>query len=174
MTTPDFRLNRITSLSRELVMAAGDITLRTNDDIDRGSFDFAKWSKSMLNLWDLTLSNSLDVAPDMFAPCFLPCLHLPSDQPEESDYIIVEPKDVARKVEVVPSSFKHDGSPSFGIPDPLLCVDPPVLQPHATRFQVKVLWSGLRSGTYRGIVRLIPEGPSDVVIDDILGVIIDL
>ena len=157
MTTPDPRLDRVTALSRQLVEQAGAVALQTNDQIDRGAFDFAKWAKSMLNLLDLGLTGGLELAPDMFAPC-VPCFSIPGDDSEHSEYIDVDPDpQYSRKLSVVPGSFKHDGA-AFVIPDSLLYFEPAVLKPLATQFRICVAWPGLRSGTYRGSVRLVPEG----------------
>jgi hypothetical protein len=172
MTVPDMRLDKILALSRQFVDQAGTIALETNDNIDRGTFDYAKWAKSMLKLWDLSLTNTLEMGPDMFAPCFT-CLP-PSDESEYSEYILVQPRDIARKISAVPGSFRHDGAPDFVIDDYLIRFDPPVLPANAKRFRISVLWPGLRSGTYRGVVRLVPDVDTNVVIDDVVGVIIDL
>jgi hypothetical protein len=174
MTTPDARLDKIVGLSREFVNQAGAIALETNDAIDRGAFDYAKWAKSMLNLWDLSLTNTLEIAPDMFTPC-LPCPQLPGDEADYSELITVATATTyARKISVVPGTFRHDGAPNFAIKDYLIRFDPDVLPANATQFRISVLWPGLRSGTYRGDVKLAPESGTNVVIEDIMTVIIDL
>jgi hypothetical protein len=172
MTVPEMKLDKILALSRQFVDQAGTIALQTNDDIDRGTFDYAKWAKSMLKLWDLSLTDTIELGPDMFAPCFT-CLPS-SDEAEYSEYITVTPRDVARKISVVSGSFFHDGSPKFVIRDYLVYIDPPVLEAQETRFRVAVLWPDLRSGTYRGAVRLVPDVDSNVVVDEVIPVIIDL
>lgn len=170
MTTP--KLDRIIGFSRQLVGEAGAIALETNDRIDAGTFDYATWAKSMLKLWDLGLAGGAELAPDMFMPCF-PCIP-GTDEPEYSEVLHAPSRDVARKAHLVSGSFVHDGAPSFGIPDFAISVEPPMLQPHATQFRIAVSWPGLRSGTYRGTVRFLPESTTNVVIDDIVQVIIDL
>ena len=171
MTAPDPRLDRVAALSRQLVEQAGSVALQTNDQIDRGAFDFAKWAKSMLNLLDAGLTGGLELAPDMFAPC-VPCFPIPGNDSEHSDYIEVNPDpQYSRKLSVVPRSFKHDGAP-FVIPDSVLYFEPAVLEPLATQFRICVAWSDLRSGTYRGTVRLVPEGGGGATTE--IQVIVDL
>lgn len=174
MTMPEIKLDKMLALSRQFVDQAGTIALQTNDDIDRGTFDYGRWAKSMLNLWDLSLSNAIEIGPDMFVPCFT-CLP-PSDEPDYSELISVPvPTTYPRKISVVPGTFRHDGEPEFKIRDYLIQFDPQVLPANATQFRISVLWPGLRSGTYRGDVRLAPDGATtNVVIEDIVTVIIDL
>lgn len=172
MTVSETKLDKMIALSHQFVDQAGAVALQANDDIDNGTFDCAKWAKSMLGLWDLSLTNALELGPDVFAPCFS-CLPS-SDEPDYSEYIVVTPRDVTRTVSVVPGSFVHDGSPKFAIPDYLVSIDPPSLKPQEDRFRIAVLWPGLRSGTYRGAVRLVPDVDSNVVVDEVVTVIIDL
>ncbi|MCT7658125.1 hypothetical protein [Mycobacterium deserti] len=172
MTAPGAKMNQIIGFSRQLIDHAGAIAVETNDQIDAGTFDYAKWAQAMLKLWDFGLAGSVDLASDVLAPCFT--CPPGADEPEYSDYLSAPDSGVARKVSVVPGSFFHVGAPSFVIEDYRISIDPPVLKPHVTHFRVGVLWTGLRSGTYRGTVRLQPEPASDVVIDDILEVIVDL
>jgi hypothetical protein len=173
MTMPEVQLDKMLVLSRQFVDQVGAIALQTNDDIDRGAFDYAKWAKSMLNLWDLSLTNALELGPEMFAPCFT--CPPSSDDPEYSEYVPVPvPRNFARKISAVSRSFRHDGAPNFVVDDHLIRFDPAVLPANATRFRISVLWPGLRSGTYRGEVRLAPEAGAAVVIEDIVTVIIDL
>jgi hypothetical protein len=158
MTTPDPRLDRVLGLSRELVTRAGAVALETNDQIDKGAFDFATWAKSMQKLFDLGLAGALSLAPDMLTPC-LPVFSTSSDDSEHSEYVEVNPDNqYIRKISVVPGSFTHDGVPNFKIPDHLIYFDPPQLKPLATQLQICVIWPGLRSGTYRGKIRLVPDG----------------
>ena len=172
MTAPNPKFDQLSDLSRQLVDQAGALALETNDRIQTGTFDYAKWAKSMLNLWDLGLSGSLALGPDMFAPCF--SCPPSSDDADYSEYLTAPERPVARKVSVVPGSFKHDGSPLCVIPDHRIHIDPLVLPAYATRFRVAVSWPDLRSGTYRGYVRVVPEMASTVVVDDVVPVIIDL
>jgi hypothetical protein len=158
MTIPGPRIDQVLSLSRELVTRAGAVALETNDQIERGAFDFAKWAKSMQQLFDLGLAGSLALTPDMFGPC-ISGFPATGDDSEHSEYIGVNPDgQYVRTISVVPDSFTHDGAPNFKIPDHLLYFDPPTLKPLATQFRICVLWPGLRSGTYRGKIRLVPEG----------------
>jgi hypothetical protein len=172
MNSPDPRLDRIPRLSRELVEKAGTVALQTNDDIDRGSFDFNKWAKSMLNLFDLSLAGSLDLAPDMFAAC-RPCSPIHFDDAERSEYVEVDPDpQYPRRIQVVANSFTHVGDPNFTIPDHVVYFEPAVMAPLAVQFHICVAWPGLRSGTYRGKVRLVPDGGSGAITE--YQVIIDL
>jgi hypothetical protein len=174
MTTPDPQLDRVADLSREFVQKAGAIALQTNDDIGGGSFDLAKWAKSMLDLFDLALTNSAAIGPDTCMPC-IPIPGLPSkeDDAEHSDYIEVNPDPQnPRIITAVPGSFTHDGDPNFVIPYFAISFEPAVLKPLATQFQICVTWDGLRNGTYHGKVRLVPESGTGTVTEE--PVIIDL
>ncbi|MDT5212014.1 MAG: hypothetical protein QOK18_253 [Mycobacterium sp.] len=172
MTTPDPRLDRFTSFSRQLVDQAGTVALSTNDQIDNGTFDFATWAKSMLQLFDFGLAGGLALAPDMVVPCF-PCPPGGDGEADLSDYIDVNPDTrVSRRLSVVPGSFRHEGT-ALVIPDQFLSCAPSVLKPLETQFRIAVAWPDLRSGTYRGAVRLVPEvtGASGA---DVVQVIVDL
>lgn len=171
MTTPDPQLDRAADLSREFVDKAGAIALQTNDDIGSGTFDLAKWAKSMLDLFDLGLANSAELGPDTCVPC-LPGLPT-EDDAEHSDYLKVNPDaQNPRIITAVPGSFTHDGDPNFVIPFGAISFDPAVLKPLATQFRVCVTWDGLRSGTYYGRVRFVPESGAGAVTEE--PVIIDL
>lgn len=165
MTTNDPRLDRFTTFSREWVEKAGTVALQTNDQIARGAFDYAEWAKSMLDLVDFGLAGALDLAPDLMLP------GLPGtgdDEPDRSDYIEVDPDGhVDRTLSVVPGSFRHVGSPMNVIPDSAIDVEPRELKPLQTLFRLAVRWPALRSGTYRGRIRLAPArgaaGPTTVI-----------
>jgi hypothetical protein len=157
MTAPDPRLDVAADVSRDFVQKAGAIALQTNDDIGSGTFDLAKWAKSMLDLFDLGLINSAELGPDTCVPS-LPGLPSNEDDAEHSDYIEVKPDTQnPRIITAVPGSFKHDGDPNFVIPAFAIFFEPPVLKPLATQFQVCVKWDGLRSGTYYGKIQFVPQ-----------------
>lgn len=158
MNTFEPQLYRITGFTRQWVETVGDLALQTNDQVDRGAFDYAKWAKSMLNLFDFSLRGALDLAPDLANPGF-PCLPCGDDsEPDRSEYITVDPDGKGeRRLSAVPGSFRHDGVPSRVIPDHLLTVEPNVLKPLQTTFRIAVLWPELRSGTYQGKIRMTPE-----------------
>lgn len=157
MTAPDPRLDVAADVSRDFVQKAGAIALQTNNDIGSGAFDLAKWAKSMLDLFDLGLTNSAELGPDTCVPC-LPGLPTNEDDAEHSEYLKVNPDPQnARIITAVHGSFALDGDPKFVIPDFAISFEPAVMKPLATQYRICVRWDDLRSGTYHGTIRLVTE-----------------
>ena len=73
---------------------------------------------------------------------------------DHSDFNTVAPDNACERSLSVAQSFVQDGSPGYRIPDQLIVFLPPILPVYAKQFRVGVNWADLRTGTYRGRVRL--------------------
>jgi hypothetical protein len=134
--------------SRRLLSGAGAIALRANEQIAKGTFDTAQCARSTQQLADLALTAGLEMAPRAMR------LSMSSPELELSDFIEVAPDNDCERVLSVAAPFVADGEPSWVIPDRFIVFVPAILRVYAKRFRVASTWPDLRSGTYRGRVRL--------------------
>jgi hypothetical protein len=169
-TTPASRITAYAEKSKRLVTQAGGIVQNANKEISEGTFDFAQWATSARQLVDLALTASLELAPQMMP---IPCLPESSEESDLSDFIEVAPDNECERVLFVAKTFVQDGASSYAIPDQLIVFVPAILPVYAKQFRVGVNWPDLRSGTYRGQVRLTRINAATER-DTVMGVIIDL
>jgi len=165
MIDPTTRIGQYAGASRSVVSQAGAILLKANDRISKGTFGTEHWAKSAQELFNLVLTAGLNMDPQA-------CLQQLCGETDLSDFITVAPDNTCERSLSVAQSFVQDGSPGYRIPDQLIVFVPPVLPVYATRFRVGVNWPDLRTGTYRGRVRLtslqtaIPQAVEmDVIVD---------
>jgi hypothetical protein len=151
--------------ARRIVSQVGEIALQVNTQINEEKFSTEKWAKSTQQLVDLALTTGLEMPQ-------IPCLPHSADPRDLSDFISVEPDGHFQRALSVAAPFVQEGTPSCVIPAPSIFFVPAVIRLHATSFRVGVNWPQLRSGTYRGRIRLTQIGAAtpesvekDVVID---------
>lgn len=169
MTDLSARITQYAESTRRLVSDAGELLLQANDQISDGTFDSAQWAKSMRQLANLALTAGLEVPQLMSVPC------LPqSSGLELSDFIKVEPDNECQRLLSVSKPFVQDGAPSCVIPDQSIVFVPPILRVYGQWFRVAANWPDLRSGTYRGQVRLTRLKPAAPSADEFVDVIVDL
>jgi hypothetical protein len=164
---PGLPIERWATASQRLVKDAGSIVVQASDDIGKGTFDATQWVRSARQLTNLALTAGLELAPDVA------CLPGFGDL-ELSDFIRVEVPDSACQRELsVAKSFALDGAPSYCIPDQFVVFVPGILRVNAAWFRIGVNWPDLRSGTYRGRIRMaqILDGAASV---DEMDVVVDL
>lgn len=147
MTDPTANIEQYAESTRELVNQAGAILLQANDEVGEGKFSFADWAKSARDLFNLFLTTGLEVIPQTL------CLQ-PFDNLDLSDFVQVAPDNACERMLSVAQSFVHDGAGACRIPDQFVVFVPKVLPVYAKQFRVGVNWPDVRSGTYRGRVRL--------------------
>jgi hypothetical protein len=157
-TRPESRATQYAATSRYLFNQAGKIVLDANDEITKGTFDFAKWAKSANQLANLALTAGLQLAPPMIS---IPCIPKATEEYGLSDYITVDADNECERVLSVAKSFVQAGTSSCMIPDEFVVFSPAVLPRGGNKFRVKVTWPNLRSGTYRGEVRLTQIGTAN-------------
>lgn len=170
MTTPGSRITQCAETSQRLVSEAGAIVLQANDQISSGTFGSAQLAKSAHQLMNVAMTAGVELAPHMMP---IPCL-LQSGELELSDFVKAEQRDnECERVLSVAQPFVQDGAPSCRIPDQFIVFVPGILRVYATWFRVGVKWPNLRSGTYRGRVRLTRIKTAAARVDE-MDVIIDL
>lgn len=169
MTTPTSRIIEYAQTSRRLVRQAGAIVLQANDQINDGTFGSAQWTKSAQQLVNLAVTAGLEIAPQLMP---IPCLPQ-SGQLELSDFVEVDADNERERMLSVAKPFVHDGAPSCVIPNQFIVFVPGILRVYANRFRVGVRWPDLRSGTYRGRVRLTSIQTAVPRVDE-MDVIVDL
>ncbi len=171
-TTPDPRTARYAAASRRVVTQAGDVVLHANKEISKGTYDFAQWSKSVNELVNLVLTAGLQLSAQMIP---IPCIPKATEEYGLSDFITTAPDDKHERLLTVAEKFVQPGAPSSVIPAEFIGFEPAILPRNATKFRIKVYWPNLRSGTYRGRIRLtrIPTA-ADAPHDPGMGVVIDL
>jgi hypothetical protein len=147
MTDPTTRIGQYAGASRGLVSQAGEILLNANDRISKGTFSSEHWAKSAQELFNLFLTAGLNMDPQA-------CLQQLCGETDLSDFITVAPDNTCERSLSVAQSFVQDGAPGYGIPDQFVVFVPPILPVYAKRYRVGVNWPDVRSGTYRGRVRL--------------------
>jgi hypothetical protein len=164
MTNPGSRISQWAESSRRLVNEAGEIVLQANTQINDGTFTTQQWAKSAQKLANLVLSAGLDMAPQMLP---LSCLPQAVDTGDLSDFLKVQPDGQFQRIPSVVKPFVQEGAPSCVIPSQSIFFVPPIVRIHATSFRIGVNWPNLRSGTYRGTVRLTQVGPANAQPDDV-------
>jgi hypothetical protein len=154
-TAPESWATQYAATSRRLVNQAGKIVLDANNESAKGTFDFPKAAKSANQLVNLALTAGLQLAPSMLP---IPCIPKATEEYGLSDYVTVDADDECDRVLSVAKSFVQAGASSCVIPDEFVVFSPAVLPRGGTKFRVKVTWPNLRSGTYRGEIRLTQIG----------------
>jgi hypothetical protein len=144
--------------------------LQANTQISDGTFTTEQWTKSAQKLVNLALTAGLDLVPQMMP---LPCFSRAVDTRDLSDFIKVAPDGQFQRVLSVVNPFVQQGAPSCVIPSQSIFFVPTIVRVHATSFRIGVNWPNLRSGTYRGTVRLTQVGPGNAGPRDVV-VTIDL
>ncbi|WIM88381.1 hypothetical protein PT015_02420 [Candidatus Mycobacterium wuenschmannii] len=151
--------------ARRFVNQAGEIVLQINTQINDETFTTEKWAKASQQLVNLTLTTGLEMPQ-------IPCPAGTADPRDLSDFIDVEPDGQYQRALSVAAPFAQDGAPSCVIPGNSIFFVPGVVRVHATSFRLGVNWPNLRSGTYRGRIRMTQIGcdtsqsvEKDVVID---------
>jgi hypothetical protein len=156
-TTPGPRASQYAETSRRLVNEAGKIALHANDEIGKGTFDFAQYAKSVNKMFNMALTAGLRMAPSLIP---IPCLSRGIEEYGLSDSIVVKPDNECDRVLSVAKPFVQAGAPSCVIPNEFVAFDPAILRRGDTKFRVKVVWADLRSGTYDGTIRLARTQPA--------------
>ncbi len=164
-TTPGQRTTRYAATSRRLVAEAGKIVLDANDEITKGTFDFAKWAKSANQMVDLALTAGLQLVPPMIP---IPCLAQANEEYSESATIEVDPDSACERALSVAKTFVKEGAPSCVIPDEFVVFTPAILPRGRNKFRVKVNWPDLRSGSYKGEIRLTQIGTATPHADEVI------
>ncbi|MDT7722671.1 MAG: hypothetical protein QOE94_3682 [Mycobacterium sp.] len=157
-TPPKSQATQYAATSRYLVSQAGKIVLDANDESAKGTFDFAKAAKSASQLVNLALTAGLQLAPPIIP---IPCIPKATEEYGLSDYILVDSDNNCDRVLSVAKSFVQAGTSSCVIPDEFVVFSPAVLPRGGDKFRVKVTWPDLRSGTYRGEIRLTQIGTAN-------------
>ena len=170
MTNPSSRVTGWAESSRRLVNDASALVLQANTQISDGTFTTEQWTKSAQKLVNLALTAGLDLVPQMMP---LPCFSQAVDTRDLSDFIKVAPDGQFQRVLSVVNPFVQQGAPSCVIPSQSIFFVPTIVRVHATSFRIGVNWPNLRSGTYRGTVRLTQVGPGNAGPRDVV-VTIDL
>ena len=163
-TEPEARASQFAATSRRVVNQAGKIVLDANADISKGTFTFEKWAKSANQLVDLALNTSLALVPTMI-PC--PCPPTSTESYGLSDWIEVDVDNSCERTLSVSLAFVKLGEPACVIPNEFVAFSVAVLPPGESRFRVKVTWPDLRSGTYRGKIRLTKIGVANANPDEV-------
>jgi hypothetical protein len=154
-TEPAARVSQYAANSRRAVKEAGKIVLDANADVAKGTFTFEKWAKSANQLVDLALNTGLALIPAMIPA---PCLPTSNEGYGLSDWIEVDANNQYERMLLVSQAFVNVGDQACVIPDEFVAFSTAVLPQGESRFRVKVTWPDLRSGTYRGKIRLTPVG----------------
>jgi hypothetical protein len=154
-TEPAARANQYAATSRRVVNQAGKIVLDANAEITKGTFTFEKWAKSANQLVDLALNTGLALVPAMIP---YPCQPTSTESYGLSDWIEVDVDNGCERDLSVSQAFVKLGEPACVIPTEFVAFSVATLAPGENRFRVKVTWPDLRSGTYRGEIRLTKVG----------------
>jgi hypothetical protein len=147
MIHPTTRIGQYAGASRGVVSQAGEILLKANDRIGKGTFGTEHWAKSAQEMFNLFLTAGLNMDPQT-------CVQQLCGETDLSDLITVAPDNTCERSLSVAQSFVQDGSPGYRIPDQLIVFVPAILPVYAELYRVGVNWPDVRSGTYRGRVRL--------------------
>jgi hypothetical protein len=147
MIDPTTRIGQYAGASRGVVSQAGAILLKANDRIGKGTFGTEHWAQSAQEMFNLFLTAGLNMDPQA-------CLQQWCGETDLSDFITVEPDNTCERSLSVAQSFVQDGSPGYRIPDQFIVFVPAILPVYAKLYRVGVNWPDVRSGTYRGRVRL--------------------
>jgi hypothetical protein len=170
MTGPTVPIDKFAESAKGFVTEWGAILLEANDQINKGTFGAEQWAKSTQRLSNLALTAGIELAPPLLP---IPCLPTPSQGPDFSDFITTTPDNESKRELSVARSFVRDGAPWCVIPDQFVVFQPGILPVYARRFRLAATWPGLRSGTYRGRVRLTRIQTAKTQVDE-MDVIVDL
>jgi hypothetical protein len=154
-TDPQTRATQFAATSRRVVDQAGKIVLDANAEITRGTFTFERWAKSANQLVNLALNMGLEMIPAMIPN---PCLPTATEGFGLSDWIEVDVENNCERAISMSKPFVKLGEPARVIPSEFVAFSVAVLPRGESRFRVKVTWPDLRSGTYRGEIRLTKVG----------------
>ena len=163
-TEPEARASRYAATSRRVINQAGKIVLDANAEISKGTFTFEKWAKSANQLVDLALNTGLALVPTMIP---YPCLPTSTEGYGLSDWIEVDVDNGCERALTVSQAFVKLGEPACVIPNEFVAFSTAVLPRGENRFRVKVTWPDLRSGTYRGKIRLTEVGIANAHPDEV-------
>jgi hypothetical protein len=155
-TDPKTLMSLYTATSRRVVNQAGQIVLDANAEITNGTFTFEKWAKSARQLVDLALNTGLELIPAMMP---YPCPPAAAaDGFGLSDWIEIDVDNSCERALSMSTPFTKLGEPSCAIPNEYVAFSLAILPRGESKFRMKVTWPDLRSGTYRGQIRLIRVG----------------
>lgn len=163
-TEPKARADQYAATFRRVVNQAGKIVLDANAEITKGTFTFEKWAKSANQLVDLALNTGLALVPAMIP---YPCQPTSTESYGLSDWIEVDVDNSCERTLSVSLAFVKLGEPACVIPNEFVAFSVAVLPPGESRFRVKVTWPDLRSGTYRGEIRLTKVGVANAHPDEV-------
>ena len=163
-TEPEARADQYAATSRRVVNQAGKIVLDANAEITKGTFTFEKWAKSASQLVDVALNTGLALVPTMIP---YPCQPTSTESYGLSDWIEVDVDKSCERALSVSQAFVKLGEPACVIPNEFVAFSVAVLPPGESRFRVKVTWPDLRSGTYRGEIRLTKVGVANAHPDEV-------
>ena len=151
-TDPKTRTSHLTATSRRVVNETGKIVLDANADITNGTFTFEKWAKSASQLVDLALNAGLQLIPAMMP---FPCPPAGATQSYGlSDWIEVDVDNSCERALSMSAPFTKLGEPSCAVPNEYVAFPLAIVPRGESKFRVEVTWPDLRSGTYRGQIRL--------------------
>lgn len=154
-TNPQARASQYAATSRRVIDQAGKVVLDANAEITKGTFTFEKWAKSANQLVDLALNTGLQMLPTMLP---YPCLPAATEGYGLSDWITVAVDNACERQLSVCGPFVRAGEPTCSIPNEFVTFSSATLPRGEGRFRVKVTWPELRSGTYKGRIRLTQLG----------------
>jgi hypothetical protein len=163
-TDPRARASQFTAASRRVVEETGKIVLDANAEITSGTFTFEKWAKSASQLVDLALNTGLALVPAMIP---FPCPPTSTEGYGLSDWIEVDVDHSYERALSVSQAFVKIGEPACVVPNEFVAFSTAVLPQGGTRFRVKVNWPDLRTGTYRGQIRLTRIGIANAHSDEV-------
>jgi hypothetical protein len=163
-TDPEARADQYAATSRRVVNQAGKIVLDANAEITKGTFSFEKWAQSASQLIDLALDTGLAMVPTMIP---YPCVPIATEGYGLSDWIEVDVDNGCERALSMSKPFAKVGESACVIPNEFVAFSTAVLPRGETRFRVKVTWPDLRSGTYRGEIRLTQIGSAKAHSDEV-------
>jgi hypothetical protein len=161
---PKARASQYTATSRRAVEQAAKIVLDANTEITQGTFTFEKWAKSANQMANLALNTGLEMVPAMIP---YPCVPTATEGYSVSDWIEVDADNSCERALSMSKPFVKLGEPAQVIPNEFVSFSAAVLPRGESRFRLKVTWPDLRSGTYRGVIRLAKIGIAGAHPDDV-------
>jgi hypothetical protein len=154
-TEPQARVDQYLATTHRVVNQAGKVVLDANAEVTNGTFTFEKWAKSASQLLNLALDTGLALVPTMIPN---PCLPTSTEGFGLSDWIEVDVDNGCERALSMSQAFVKVGELGCVIPNEFVTFSTAVLPRGESRFRVKVTWPDLRSGTYRGQIRLTKVG----------------
>jgi hypothetical protein len=147
-----------------MVEESGRIVLDANAEITSGTFTFEKWVKSASQLVDLALNTGLGLIPAMMP---FTCLPAATEHYGLSDWIEVDVSNDCDRALSVSQAFVKIGEPACVIPNEFVAFSLANLPRGESTFRVQVTWPDLRTGTYRGQIRLTRVGVANAHSDEV-------